>query len=86
METPSPRPKPDGVAIGIMMIVFGALIFIPSGLCTGVMGGAALMGMIVRPGSSEGVAMLVMALIFGGPFVVGGGALIWFGVKRLRAR
>ena len=87
MDDPDPPRTPAGsVAGAIAMVVIGLVIFIPSGLCTSVLGGGALVQMFIRPGSSEGIAVLTMALATGGPFVGGGFALIWYGVKRLRGR
>jgi hypothetical protein len=68
------------------MVVIGLVIFIPSGLCTGILGGGALIEMFVNPRNSDGIYFIVMALATGGPFVAGGFALIWYGVKRLRGR
>jgi hypothetical protein len=87
MEQPetASRPKPN-IAGTIAMLIVGLLIFIPSGLCTGFLGGTALINMLLVPFSSNGLGALAMALTIGGPFVLGGGALIWFGVKRLRGR
>ncbi len=61
------------------------MILIPSGLCTGVMAGAAIISLFT-PSGGGGIGLLMPALIFGGPFVAGGGALVWQGIKRLRRR
>jgi hypothetical protein len=88
MEKPDPAAGPKmHIAGAIAMVVIGLLILIPSGLCTGVIGGGALINGFLHPGYIGGtLSMFVMALMVGGPFVVGGGALMWFGVKRLRGR
>ena len=70
------------VAGGIALLVLGLVILVPSGLCTGIMAIGAIVSMIRYPAS--GMSLLPTALIFGGPFVAGGGALVWEGVKRLR--
>ncbi len=83
MEKPDPTPKDSSIVIAIAMIVLGLLVFVPSGLCTGLL----VVGSIVTSlseGSSAGW-MAASALAIGGPFVVGGGVLIWHGVKELRA-
>ncbi len=69
------------VAGGIALLVLGLVILVPSGLCTGVMAIGAIVSMFRY---SAAVGMLPMALIFGGPFVAAGGALVWQGIKRLR--
>ena len=77
-----PEPVKRNVAGGIALLVIGLVILIPSGLCTGVMAGAAIFSAFSRGGANIG--LLMPALIFGGPFVAGGGALVWQGIKRLR--
>jgi hypothetical protein len=87
MASPDPAPiRKHGVAGAIAMVVIGLLIFIPSGLCTGVIGVGALVETILHPARGEGFAAFVMVLTTGAPFVAAGFALIWFGVKRLRSR
>jgi hypothetical protein len=85
MANPDPAPiREHSVAGAIAMVVIGLLIFIPSGLCTGAIGIGALFETVFYPARGAGIAGLAMALIVGGPFVAGGFALIWYGVKRLR--
>jgi len=86
MSLPEPPPKLHyNVAGTVALFVFGLLILVPSGLCTGIMGGGAILGMLSEPRSAgDGVGMLAMALIVGGPFVVGGGALVWQAIRRMR--
>jgi len=67
---------------GIALLVLGLVILVPSGLCTGIMAVGAIINMIRFPATS--MSLLPMVLIFGGPFVAGGGALVWQGIKRLR--
>jgi len=64
-------------------LVLGLVILVPSGLCTGIMAIGAIVSTFRYPSA---VGMLPMALIFGGPFVAAGGALVWQGIKRLRDR
>jgi len=87
MHDPDTPRKPVGsVAGAIAMLIIGLVIFIPSGLCTGIIGVGALIEMFASPRNSDGIVMIVMPLVVGGPFVAGGFALIWSGIKRLRGR
>jgi len=80
-------PTRHTVAGALVMIVIGLLIFIPSGLCTGWMGIMSVAAIFDQPNyPSEGISLLLTALVLGGPFAFGGGAMIWFGVKWLRNR
>ena len=63
----------------ITLVVFGLLIFIPSGLCTGVVGIAGLFSLSQAQG--YGVAALIAAVIVGGPFIVLGALLIRTGLR-----
>ncbi len=58
----------------IALLIFGLLILVPSGLCTGAM---------LNAGDHS---MVFMVLVIGGPFVLGGGAMVWAAIKRLRRR
>lgn len=79
-----PEPKRN-VAGGIAFLVIGLVILVPSGLCTGVVAGAAIVNMFASGRANMDVANIVyVALLFGGPFIAGGGALVWQGIKRLR--
>lgn len=71
------------VAGGIALLVLGLVILVPSGLCTGIMAIGAIVSMFRYPSA---VGLLPTALIFGGPFVAAGSALVWQGIKRLRNR
>ncbi len=87
MDDPDPsRIPPRNVAGAIAMVVIGLVIFIPSGLCTAILGGGTLVEMFVSPQNSQGLSGLIMPLIVGGPFVAGGFALLWYGIKHLRGR
>jgi hypothetical protein len=82
--TEKPRP---GLISGIALLAVGLLILIPSGLCTGIFGGGALLDAIMYPGNGgDSASMLGMALIIGGPFVILGAVLVRFGIRRLRAK
>jgi hypothetical protein len=84
MGGPAPR---RNVAGGIALLVLGLVILVPSGLCTGIFAGSALFSALFSGHASGDVAnIFFVALIFGGPFIAGGSALVWQGVKRLRRR
>ena len=57
MDEPRPRP---GIVGAIALIVIGLVILVPSGLCTGVMGGSALWEALVQPATDlfEGLALV----------------------------
>jgi len=81
-----PRPRVS-IAGTVALFVIGLLVLVPSGLCTGIMGGGALLAMITDPKNAGGsMGILVMALIVGGPFVIGGGAMVWHAIMRIRDR
>jgi hypothetical protein len=82
------KPERESSLVGsIALIVIGLLIFIPSGLCTGVGVISSLMEAMSHPNGAAGAfGFLPVALIFGLPFVFGGGAMIYHGVSRIRAR
>ena len=71
-ETPE-RPGIARVLIGGAFVVIGALILIPSGLCTTIMAFAGLLQLITRPGELFGtlhniwpfVAAVVLAAVAG---------------------
>jgi hypothetical protein len=84
MSQPESKPSMIGT---IAFIVIGALIFIPSGLCTGVMLFGPVLELILHPQSGvPAYGFGTIALFVGGPFVAIGGALIWTGIRRLRER
>jgi hypothetical protein len=71
----------------IALIVIGLLIFVPSGLCTGIGVIATLVQVVQHP--SNGIyafGSLPLILASGLPFVVGGAVLIYKGVSRIRDR
>ena len=75
------------VFAGIAFLVLGLLIFVPSGICTGIFGGGALLDAVTHPDNwSDSSSMLFAAILFGGPFVVAGILLIRVGIKRLRGK
>jgi len=78
--------KPRSTAGGIALLLVGLVILVPSGLCTGLFGGGALLEMVMHPGNGDAIGILPMALIFGGPFVALGGYLVYLGVRKLRGR
>ncbi len=88
MSMPEPPAKSRYSAAGTAaLLTIGLLILVPSGLCTGVLGGGAILDAIVHPENiGDSVSMLGAAAVFGGPFVAVGGVLVWLGVKRMRDR
>jgi hypothetical protein len=79
--------KQRNVAAGIAFLVIGLLLFVPSGLCTGVFGGGALLDLIAHPSNaSDSASILLMVLVIGGPFLVAGFFLTRIGMRRLRGR
>ena len=78
MSDPAPGPRKPSVAGTIVILVLGLLILVPSGLCTGTF----IFMPLMESGGDTGFAGL--ALLIGGPFVVVGGALVLWGVRRLR--
>jgi hypothetical protein len=88
MSQPDPPPRLRHSAAGTAaLLIIGLLILIPSGLCTGIFGGGALIDAIVHPqNAGDAVSMLAMVSIVGGPFVAFGAVLVWFGVRRMRGR
>lgn len=67
-------------AVSVALIVVGLVILIPSGLCTGVM----IVGTLVES-AGDFISMLPTVLIVGGPFVLGGGLLVYAGIRRIKA-
>ena len=59
--------RPHSIAGIVALIVIGLLLLIPSGLCTAVFAGAH---------------MLPIAIAIGGPFIIGGGAMVVAGIRR----
>jgi hypothetical protein len=75
------------VAGTVALLLIGLLFLIPSGLCTAILGGGALLDAFVHPeNSGDALSAIVMVAMVGGPFVAIGAVLVWFGVKRLRGR
>jgi hypothetical protein len=67
------------------LFVIGLLVLVPSGLCTGILGGGAILSMLTEPkDAGSSVGMLAMALVVGGPFVIGGGVMVWRAIARMR--
>lgn len=88
MSDPTPAPeKPRHVASGIAFLFIGLVFLVPSGLCTGLFGGGALIDALTHPeNGGEALGILFMALLFGGPFVALGGFLVWQGIRNLRGQ
>jgi hypothetical protein len=84
MEKPNPAPSTEPSFIeAIALIVVGLLIFVPTGLCTGVLFFGPLVEATMSSRFNGGVS--IVPLIIGGPFVFGGGFILWNGVRLLLA-
>ena len=88
VSPPDPAPKPHYSAGGTAaLLIIGLLILIPSGLCTGFFGVGALIETFTNPQNADDtLSTIVLALMYGGPFIAGGGVMVWIAVKRLRGR
>lgn len=88
MSQPDPSAKPKYSAAGTAaLMIIGLLFLIPSGLCTGIFGGGAVIDAIVHPeNAGDAASMITMAAIFGGPFIAIGAVLVWLGIRRMRGR
>ena len=90
MSAPAPQPGPSAPprysASGtVALLLIGLLFLIPSGLCTGVFGGGALIDAFVNPqNAGDSLSMILAAALFGGPFIAVGGVLVWIAIRRLR--
>ena len=69
---------------GIALVAVGLLIFVPSGLCTATVGVSAAWNLLTGTEDGGMTAVLVMALVFGGPFVAVGALFIRAGIKAMR--
>jgi len=83
MERSSPPPPKPSLGTAIALIVVGLVIFVPSGLCTGFLVLAPLVASLSNPRAASESSMAAVALFVGGPFVIGGGVLLWVGFKNL---
>lgn len=88
MSQPEPSLKRQYNAAGTAaLLIVGLLFLIPSGLCTGIFGGGALLDGVLHPSNiRDSLSVLLMATVLGGPFIAIGGVMVWFGVKRIRGR
>ena len=88
MSQPEPPEKPSYSAGGTAaLMIIGLLFLVPSGLCTGILGGGAIIDAFVNPENiGDSASMIVMVAIVGGPFVAFGAVLVWLSVKRMRNR
>lgn len=69
---------------GIALMAVGLLIFVPSGLCTATVGVSAAWDLIAGSGEPGMEAVLIVALVVGGPFVVVGALFVRAGIKAMR--
>ena len=83
MENPDPRPDVGGIIGAIALLAVGLLIFVPCGLCTGFFFFPGIIHAIENPSEAGGLTLSVVALVLGGPFIVGGASMIWLGAKTL---
>lgn len=79
-QPPPQRTKPRWTAISIALLILGLLILIPSGLCTALLGGS-----IIAEGLPNGdPSGIPIVLLYGGPPVAIGAALVWAAFKARR--
>ena len=88
MSQPEPSAKRQYNAAGTAaLLIIGLLFLLPSGLCTGIFGGGAIVDALLHPANvRDSLSILLMAAVIGGPFIAIGGVMVWFGVKRMRGR
>lgn len=80
-QTPPLGKRPPWTGAALALFVIGLLILIPSGLCTGIFGLIALSQGL----GADMVGFLLEALVFGGPFILVGGGLV-YAAYQLRKR
>jgi len=85
MERPDQTPGPS-IPGAIALIVVGLVIFVPTGLCTGVLLFGPFVEALVQPHSTFSSEFSIVPLVIGGPFVFAGGYLIWRGARTILAR
>ena len=79
-QTPPQRTRPRWTAISIALLILGLLILIPSGLCTALLGGS-----IIAEGLPNGdLSGIPIVLLYGGPPIAMGAALVWAALKSRR--
>ena len=79
------QPTPPGTRahwtfISVALLILGLLILIPSGLCTALVGGS-IVAEGVPNGDFSGIAIV---LLYGGPPIAVGAALVWAAFKARR--
>jgi hypothetical protein len=84
--TPATPPGPRRRRAGsIALICIGLLILVPSGLCTAFLGIATLIDMTGTGEAAAYAAGIIWAvLLVGGPPIVIGALLLWWGLRRDR--
>ena len=84
MSQPEPKRQYNAAGTAALLII-GLLFLLPSGLCTGIFGGGALLDALLYPENiRDSLSIISMAVAFGGPFIAIGGLMVWFGVRRIR--
>ena len=78
--TPPERTGPRWTAISIALLILGLLILIPSGLCTALLGGS----IIVEGLPSGDLSGIPIVVLYGGPPIAMGAALVWVAFKARR--
>jgi len=86
MSQPDPSRAPrHNAKVTAALLIVGLLILVPSGLCTGIFGGSALIDMLSHPrGEDYSSGILLTAFIVGTPFIAIGGTLLWLAIRRMR--
>ena len=82
VENPPPPPPPNSGCGAVALMVIGAMILIPSGLCTAIMGIGAIVDLnagIDRFESDLGDVWPFALLIIGA--AAAGAAMIWAGIR-----
>ena len=79
-HTPPQGTRPRWTAISVAILILGLLILIPSGLCTALLGGS-----IIAEGLPNGdLSGIPIVLLYGGPPIAMGAALVWAALKARR--
>lgn len=88
MSEADPGPRRQYNAAGTAaLLVIGLLFLIPSGICTSIFGGGALLDAFTNPNNvGDSLSVIFAAILFGGPFIAFGAVMLLIGIRRLRGR